>query len=319
MLARRFSQRVRRLRAVSQRLAGGLLEARTGAPPSGGDEITALGRDFDRMAERLQILIESRIRLLRDLSHELRSPLARLQTALELARARPTTAASYLDRIEREIERLDGLIGQALSLARLEAGIEPFHYTTIDLAALLAEICADARFEHATRSDRGAITAQGAITSQGTTTPEDENGSGDLSPLPREEAPEGASVYLQEGPAARLQGDRRLLRSALENIVRNAVYHTPPSGAVEVSWRWETAERLNISVTDAGPGVAEADLPRLFEPFQRLEGSPGHEYAGHGLGLAIAKRAIEAHGGSVRAENRSGGGLHLAVELPTNA
>ena len=277
-LARYLSSPVAPLRRATRRLSGGDLGARVeGHVARRRDEFGELARDFDAMAERIQALVGSQQRLLRDVSHELRSPLARLVVALELARSRAgDDAAKPLDRIEREAARLDELIGQLLLLVRLEAGDAGHEVIEFDLGALLADVVADAGFE-------GAV--------------------------------DDREVRFAPGEAILLYGRPRLLHSALDNVVRNAVQHTPVGTAVEVECR-EASGALEITVRDHGPGVGADDLDRIFEPFYRVEEARDRSSGGVGLGLAIAARAVHAHGGAISAANHSEGGLVITVRLP---
>ncbi|MCZ7565830.1 MAG: HAMP domain-containing protein [Burkholderiales bacterium] len=227
-LAWYLARPVRHLRRASRRLADGAFDTRV-APVLGRrrDEIADLGRDFDHMAARLQALVEAQKRLLHDVSHELRSPLARLQVAVGLARQQPERLESALERIERETARLDALVGELLTLSRLEAGVTGAPAGVLDAGELLEEIVADARFE-----------AEAA----------------------------GCRVELQLRGALAVHGRDELLRRALENVIRNAVRYTARDTVVEVSAARDAVE-LAITVCDRGPGVPEAELDRLFEPF----------------------------------------------------
>jgi two-component system sensor histidine kinase CpxA len=281
LLARSLSAPIRALRAATRRLAAGDLSARVG-PALGGrrDESAELGREFDRMAERVESGVEARKRLLRDVSHELRSPLARLGVALELARrSAGARAGPDLDRIEKEAERLNQLIGQLLGLAALEgaaAGAEP---VTVDLDGLLREVVRDAAFEAGAR---------------------------------------GVAVRFEGAGGTTLQGVPELLRRALENVVRNAVRFTAEGSAVEVALQRQ-GDRVRVCVRDHGPGVPEAALEELFQPFYRVAEARDRQSGGAGIGLAITEQAVRLHGGSVRAENAPGGGLRVTVELPAGA
>lgn len=271
LLAWHFSTPIRSLREAFERVAGGDLAVRVGAQIGRRrDELAELGRDFDRMAERLATLLAGQRRLLHDVSHELRSPLARLQVAVGLLRQRSDLPDPQWERIEREAVRMDQLIGELLTLSRLEAGETGKLDETVDLDELLAAIVEDAQFE-AQQSGR-TISAP---------------------------TPTGAS----------LRGRGELLHRALENIVRNALKHT--TAAIQITAGAGPARIIRIAVEDHGPGVPADKLSLIFEPFHRLQNSGD----GHGLGLAIAKRIIEAHGGRVYAENRAGGGLRVVVEL----
>lgn len=275
---------LRRLRRAAGRLAEGALDTRV-MPELGRrrDEIGELGRDFDHMAGRLQALVGAQKRLLHDVSHELRSPLARLQVAVGLARQQPDKVGTALQRVERETGRLDDLVGQLLSLSRLEAGVVGGSEQYLDVAELLAAIVEDARFE-----------AQA----------------------------NGRKVELAGAAEAVVKGRPELLRRAFENVIRNAVRYTAPGTTVDVRLdRRANDQGLRISVCDQGPGVKEDQLGALFEPFVRVTAQDASEAAagGFGLGLAIAKRAIEAHGGTVAAHNRTGGGLCVTITLPLAA
>ncbi|GAB6064531.1 sensor histidine kinase [Deferrisoma palaeochoriense] len=278
-LARYLAAPVRAIREATRELAAGNLGVRVG-PRLGRrrDEIADLGRDFDRMAERIQALLESHRTLLRDVSHELRSPLARLRVALELARADAGPAAlPSLERAEREIGRLDHLIGEVLTLSRLQAAAPKLRRERIDLAGLAEAIAADARFEAPDREVR--VSVEGSV---------------------------------------EVEGDPELLRRALENVVRNAVRHTPAGGEVRVEVGAGGGE-ARVAVLDAGPGVPEVDLERIFEPFRRVERARERGAGGAGLGLAIARSAVEAHGGRTSAENRPEGGLRVEARFPVRA
>lgn len=283
LLARHLSAPFAELRAATQRLAEGELSARVGPAVSRRrDEIGDLGRDFDTMAERLEQLVSSQRTLLRDVSHELRSPLARLEVALELARQRGGDAvAEPLARIGRESARVNELIGQLLSLARLEAGAAVEAMEPVDVRTLLEEVCADASFEAA--SERGMVRLTATV-------------------------------------AAVTPGSPGLLRSAIDNVVRNALAHSPQGREVEVSLGVEDADggtrRVLITVRDHGPGVPPEDLERLFEPFYRVSEARDRSSGGIGLGLAITERAIRWHGGTVGASNHPAGGLVVMIRLP---
>ena len=273
---------VRRLREANRRLSEGELDVRVGSTMGRRrDEIADLGRDFDRMAERLQALILTQKQLLNDVSHELRSPLARLQVALGLARKKTGTYAAEkdLDRIEQEANRLDDLVGQILTLARLEV-IEPnLLEDYVDITELLKTITEAVEFEVVDSKRYIQLTSKTSCT---------------------------------------VKASAELLRRALENIIRNAVHYTEEKTIVEVSIRDSIEQKnwIDISVCDHGVGIPEEKLPILFEPFVRLSEARERSSGGYGLGLAIAERAIRLHGGHVSASNRDGGGLCVFVQLP---
>ena len=280
VLARRIAAPMATLRAAARRLADGDLEARVGPPLTRRrDEIGELARDFDAMAARLQALLESERRLLRDVSHELRSPLARIGVALELARrGDPAEREQALGRIGLEADRLNAMIGQILTLARLEDGGAPPVRQPVDLGTLVAAVVEDARFEARRR---------------------------------------GVAIELRtETTDCVAEGDAGLLRSAVENVVRNALRHAAEDGRITVVLRPAGEDRAAVIVADDGPGVGEADLERLFEPFYRTGTARDRATGGVGLGLAITAAAVRAHGGAVAASNRPGGGLEVRIELP---
>lgn len=278
LLARNFTRPIGRLRDAFHAVAAGKLDTRV-APGTFArkDEIGELGRDFDAMAHHLEKLVASRDRLLHDVSHELRSPLARLQVAVGLAEQQPERVQIAFERIRREAERLDALVGEVLTLARLEsAGSTPIQEEYIDLRELLASVVDDARFE-AEGSGRSIV----------------------------------FSDDLEQDIVIRARGG--LLHRAFDNVVRNALQHSPDDGRVELSLSVNKAsDQLRVKIGDQGPGVAEAQLPAIFEPFFRADSSG----SGYGLGLAIARRAIEAHGGTISAHNREPHGLEIRIELP---
>ena len=277
VLAWYFSRPIRALRQAFDAAANGDLAPRfAGASARRGSELDDLGRDFDRMTARLRSLIDGQTRLLHDVSHELRSPLARLQAAIGLAHQQPDKAAASMERIERESVRMDKLVGELLTLARLEAGAIKARQEEISMADLLEQIADDARYEAASQ---------------------------------------GRSV-VQEGEAdVVVVGQTDLLGRAIENVVRNAIKHSPQGGEVSLQvLPLRETRQLSIRVLDRGPGVAPAELETIFQPFFRSS-SAGTE--GHGLGLAIAQHVIEAHGGSIKASNRAGGGLCVEILLPS--
>jgi two-component system OmpR family sensor kinase len=277
LLAWYFSRPIRALRNAFEAAAAGDLAPRFADGPSGGDELEDLGRDFDRMSARLRALMDGQRRLLHDVSHELRSPLARLQAAIGLAHQQPDKIATSLARIERESVRMDKLVGQLLTLSRLEANPDLPKAELIDMAELVDGIASDVRFEAG--EDGPAI-----------------------------------GVDLDSEAQVTVHGEPDLLWRAIENVVRNAVKHGGAGGSSEIRLRAD-ARFVHVEVLDRGPGIAPADLPAIFQPFFRSNPSKNH-VDGHGLGLAIAERVVHAHGGTIRATNRDGGGLQVAIVLP---
>jgi two-component system OmpR family sensor kinase len=240
-----------------------------------------LARDFDRMSARLSALMDGQRRLLHDVSHELRSPLARLQAAIGLAHQQPDRIAASLARIERESVRMDRLVGELLTLSRLEADPDLPKAELVDMAELVDGIASDLRFEVG------------------------------------EDGPEIA-VWVEDGSDSAAQvtvrGEPDLLWRAIENVLRNAVRHGAAGGRAEVKLRAD-AQAVLVEVLDRGPGIAPTELPAIFQPFFRATPSKDN-VDGHGLGLAIAEHVVHAHGGTIRAANREGGGLQVAIVLP---
>jgi two-component system sensor histidine kinase CpxA len=271
-----------KLRAATRRLASGDLTSRVGAQMGRRrDELADMGHDFDAMAERMEVLMLAERRLLGDISHELRSPLARLTVALDLAgENHDERTNSYLARIRRESERLNDMIGQLLALTRLESGATQARREPLDLAKLVAEVAADADFEAKSRARR---------------------------------------VEAHTSPCT-LNGHNGLLRSAVENVVRNAVRYTAEGSAVEISQCCDKspqgAPAAIIKVRDHGPGVPEEALEKIFNPFYRVADARDRQSGGTGLGLAIAKRAVRYHAGTISAKNAVGGGLEVDIVLP---
>jgi signal transduction histidine kinase len=281
LLAWYVSKPIRFLRGAFDAAARGDLDARIGSGLGGRrDELADLGRDFDRTAAQIKGLIEAQRRLLHDVSHELRSPLARLQAAVGLARQHPDNIDGAMDRIDREAERMDRLVDEILTLSRVESGMSAQRNETVEIAALVRDVVEDATFEARARAKAVTLDADVA-------------------------ALETASV----------KGNAQLLHRALENIVRNAMRHATEGGKVVVAGTGDSAAgTLAITVADNGPGVPHSELGSIFEPFFR--GSGAKDGRGHGLGLAIARRVIEAHGGRVEAANRAQGGLLVTLRLP---
>ena len=278
-LARYVSQPVERLQSSARSLAAGNLDSRVGEEFSRRqDELGVLARDFDTMADHVRELIASKESLLRAMSHELRSPLARLRVALSLARRGSDVTRQY-DRIELEAERLDVIIGQMLQLSHLRA-VEPnLPRVPVDLTTLLTEVVEDARIE---------ATAANKL------------------------------VEWSPTMSVEIEGDHDLMRSAIENVLRNAVRFTKEGTPVEVEMTREGGD-TRIIIEDHGPGVPENELAKIFEPFHRVAESRDRDSGGTGLGLAITARIVNLYGGEVTARNRDGGGLSVEIKLPTAA
>ncbi len=238
------------------------------------DEIADLARNFDRMAERIEALVTGQRNLLGDVSHELRSPLSRLMVALSLVKQGPAEeAAENLRRIGIEARRLDTLIGQLLALTRIDSGVDRGSPVAFDLTNLVQEVANDGDFEARARQRQ---------------------------------------VVIRHASACTIMGFEELLRSAVENVVRNAIRHTAEGTQVEITLDVRNSQAV-LQVTDHGPGVPENMLSEIFLPFRRVANGDSE---GAGLGLAIVERAVNVHGGTIRAANLLEGGLFVEISLP---
>jgi two-component system sensor histidine kinase CpxA len=278
-LTRQITSPIDKLRLATREIATEHLETRVDKRvTSRRDELAELARDFDRMAERINGLVASHRRLLSDVSHALRSPLARLSVALGLARQRANPEiAEHLDRIERETERLNKLIGQLLTLARIDSAVDLEKKTVFELGMLLHEVAADGDYEARSR---------------------------------------GCRVALSTSVECQIEGAPEMLRGAIENVVRNAVRHTAKGSNVEITMELRHLHRAVIEVRDHGQGVPEDALADLFLPFHRVTDGVSRDPGRAGLGLAITERALRSHGGTAAASNAPGGGLVVTLELP---
>ncbi|WP_095210519.1 ATP-binding protein [Endozoicomonas ascidiicola] len=268
ILARYLVGPIRNLQRASRRLARGDLEARVGGKVAHRkDELGELARDFDHMAEQVGSLVFAKERLLRDVSHELRSPLTRLQISLALARRKTPEAEAEHARIEREIERLDQLIGQIIHFSRIQHNVANMACEKTSLENIVKTLVDDGDFEA--------------------------------------QAYEKA-VVLKASSDISLVAVREFLSSAIENIIRNAIRFTPQDSEVEVYLLRENGSAV-IKIRDYGPGVPESALTDLFEPFFRVDETRGKENDGTGLGMAIASSAVTQHNGSIVARNANPG------------
>ncbi|HEY7888037.1 MAG TPA: ATP-binding protein [Steroidobacteraceae bacterium] len=275
-LTRHLVGPIDRLRQATREMSAGNLSVRMLPRLKGRqDDLTLLAADFDTMAERVQSLLESKQQLLRDVSHELRSPLTRLQLALSLARREDGAVERQLTRIAAEADRLEQLIARILNLVRLERPASALQGEPVDVSKLLEALVQDVGIEAEARN---------------------------------------CTVSIHADAGLEVAGDPELLRSAFENVIRNAVRYGPSGSAVEVTAG--RREWIEVSVRDHGPGVPEKDLKLIFEPFYRVDPARDRAVGGEGLGLAIAARAVAVHGGSIDAHNAPGGGLEVAMRLP---
>ena len=286
-LARYLSRPIQLLRLALHSVTEGRFETRI-SPLMGSrrDELADLGREADRMATQLQQFSERQKRLLHDVSHELRSPLARMKAAAGLARQSPARTQDMMTRIDREVERLDFLVEEILTLARLEAANgagATLERNRLDLIDILSAIVEDASFEGHARGVTVAFDAPG----------------------------------IRGGIVCEVNGE--MIYRGFENVIRNAVKFTGEATTVRVeARRTDDAGALRVCVTDQGPGIAPGEAELIFEPFLRGQRN-GSSLRGHGLGLAIAKRAFAYHGGNIRvASTNAGSGLVIEIVLPLN-
>lgn len=273
---------IEQLRQATRGIVAGDFSVRVGPELSGRrDELGGLARDFDAMETHVQELLTARRQLLQDVSHELRSPLARLGVALELVRSQQADSRSEfaLSRMEKDLRRMDELIGEILTLARMEDGGAREVRAPVDLGALLTNIATDANFE-----------AQ----------------------------QEEKQVVLNVAAVPPISADPELLRRAFENVILNALRYAPPGTRVEVAMEQihgNAGDSISISVRDYGPGVPPEDLHTIFQPFYRVAKDRDRRSGGYGLGLAITYQAIRLHGGEIAAEP-AGPGLRVRMTLP---
>ena len=278
VLARHITKPIRSLQNAAARIADGDLSVRAlPAISPRRDELADLARDFDRMADRVQGLLERQQELLADISHELRSPLTRLSVSLELLRRGETDG---IERMQYDVNSINGLIQQILTLSRLQVETGDRTKRVVSLRSLVESAAADADFEGKEQCK---------------------------------------SVVITRADDCWTKGDPALLRSCIENVVRNAVRHTRPETDVEIALSLRDCANGNcahVVVADHGEGVPVDALPHLFEPFYRVPGSREGNANGSGLGLSIARRVAALHGGSIAARNREGGGLEVDITLP---
>ena len=278
LLARYLTAPILGLREMSQRLAAGDLTARSGSGlVQRRDEIGDLVRDFNAMASRIEELVARQRQLISDVSHELRSPLARLNVALDLGRARKGNDPAF-EQMEEDIRILDDLIGRLLTIAKLDMSAPQVPMVDLDLGDVLSQVVRNAEFE--SKEPQGVIRLTAA----------------------------GKFI---------VRGNAELLHSAIENVIRNAIRYTESGTSIEVSMEGESSSSgVRLVVRDYGPGVPESELKNIFQPFYRLADARDRQSGGTGLGLAIADRVVRIHGGTIRAENAEPRGLRVEIVLP---
>jgi two-component system sensor histidine kinase CpxA len=279
-LTKYLTDPVLRLREASHRLAAGDLSTRaTKGLERRNDELGFLVRDFNAMAGRIEDLISRQRQLIYDISHELRSPLARLNVAFDLARERKGEDSAF-DHAEQDLERMSEMIGRMLTVAKLDTSLTEVPMACIDFGELVSQVARSAEFE--LREKENAV---------------------------RVAIHEQFFVY----------GNAEFLQSAIENIIRNAIRYTSPDTSVDVELKpAEKAGKIfiHLSVRDHGPGVPETELSNIFRPFYRVENDRDRQSGGVGLGLAIADRVVRMHGGTIHARNIGSEGLCIDIFLP---
>lgn len=280
LLTRYLTAPILRLQEMSRKLAAGDLSVRATSPlVRRRDEIGDLIRDFNAMAARIEELVSRQRQLTSDVSHELRSPLARLNVALDLGRQRKGSDPAF-DQMEDDIGLLDEMIGRLLTIAKLDMPAPQLRMANVELAELVSQVIRNAEFE-----------------------------SGEAN---------GGIVFTSSGPCT-VWGSRELLQSAIENVVRNAVRYTEKGTSVEVCLQDESlpsSPGVRLTIRDHGPGVPESELSNIFQPFYRVAAARDRQSGGAGLGLAIADRVVRIHGGAIRAENAATRGLKIEIVLP---
>ena len=291
-LSRTLTQRIGRVQSTVHRMIDGDYQANPALSNMGDDELGLLAKDVAHLSTRLVESELARKQMLSDISHELRSPLARLDVATELTRDFAPNANRYLDRIDKESARMNELIEQIIHIQSLQMQ----HYTTdrlenevVNLSEIISDIGQDVCFEF----QHKAVCWQWQ--------------------------PPKASSSNSATDAWTVQGNQEQLHSALENVIRNAFMHTAVGSTVTAEMAAvqmdNKAPAIQISITDEGGGVADDDLERIFQPFVRLDSARHRDTGGYGLGLAIVHAVVMAHRGSINAYNRQDGALGLVVQI----
>jgi len=278
LLTRYLTAPILRLREAADQLASGDLTARASTRISPRfDELGDLVRDFDAMADRIEDLISRQRQLISDVSHELRSPLGRLNVAIDLARQRKGDDPAF-DQAEQDTALLNEMIGRLLTIAKLDVSARDIPMVEVDLAELVTQIVRNANFESHPDEDRVKLVAESSVT---------------------------------------VHGNPELLHSAIENIVRNAIHYTDAGTQVEVLLERDAVQSLaRVTVRDHGPGIPDSELTNIFRPFYRVAAARDRQSGGAGLGLAISDRVVRTHGGTIRAQNAIPKGLLIEILLP---
>jgi two-component system sensor histidine kinase CpxA len=285
LLARTLSKPILAIKRAATNIGNGQLDARVKHANKRKDELGSLARSFNTMAEKLSQNLTANQRLLADVSHELRSPMTRLQLAVGLAQQsinKPELQAKHLARCELEVTRLDKMISDVLSLSRLENSFQKINLQTVSLDALLTDTCQDCQY----LADEKSI-----------------------------------SVTMQNFYPLSLSADQDLLSSALSNVIINAIKYSPANSNIVIAMQNLTVkhqEVVSISVNDSGSGVPESTIEQLFQPFYRVDEARDRNSGGIGLGLAIAQQAVLAHNGKISAKNNTNDGLTVTIILPIN-
>ncbi len=277
LLARTLSKPISNMKKVANKFGNGDLSARIKGTDR-HDELGDLAKAFNIMADKIQHNVESQQRLLGDVSHELRSPMTRLQVAIALAeksKQQPEVLTRHLTRCEIEVERLDSMIEDVLSLSRLENSLQHTEFYKLHLNDVIQPLIEDNQYLAESRN----------------------------------------IVIISTISSCETQGDITLLSSAINNVLLNAVKYSPDNSEVNLNVKLINQE-IEICITDQGSGVPDNSLDSLFKPFYRTSDARERKTGGTGLGLAIAKQAISIHNGSIKAKNRPSGGLIVTIKLP---
>lgn len=279
ILANNITTPIRILDRGMNRLASGDLQTRISQQMDDrGDELSSLAVQFDQMAAQLQKLVEKERHLLHHVSHEMRSPLARMQAIVGLIQAQPQKQDQYLQRLESELVRMDTLVGELLTLSRLETANIPMEKEPLALVPFLTQLVEDSQ----TIAQTNRQVVDFAIDDK----------------IPAD---------------ARVEANESYLYRAFDNVIRNAMAYSPEGSHIHVQLRQDGKNWL-VDVSDNGPGVDERQLPHIFTAFYRADSSANKQ--GTGLGLALTKHIIGQHNGKIMTENIRPNGLRIHFSLP---